>query len=285
MAEIFLGTEALGAGLLTRHALRTKYLKIHQNVYAPKGFKLTARDRAIAAWLWSGGRATLAGYSAAAVLGSRWLPVDAPPELARVYQSSAPEILIHIGAIAEDELVVVEGMSCTMPARTGYDLGRRLSFETAVIRIDALLNATGGSVADIAAIAGRYPGARGIRKLRKALMFVDAGAESPQETRLRLLLVQSGLPRPVTQIPVVDQWGRVCRRIDMGYPQWMVGVEYDGEQHWTDARQHEADIERLEFLAARGWTIVRVSRNQLRYRPSEIVDRVRRALRQAGCPI
>jgi len=42
-------------------------------------------------------------------------------------------------------------------------------------------------------------------------------------TELRLLLVRDGLPRPVTQIRV----GR--RRVDMGWPEWKVGVEYDGE--------------------------------------------------------
>lgn len=284
MREIIIGTEALSRGAVTRHTLQTKFVKLHQNVYAPKGLTLTAYDRAVAAWLWSGRRATLVGFSAAAALGSRWLPTDAKPELARVHQSSTSQIAIHIGAIADDELTVVDEMSCTTPARTGYDLGRRLALEAAVIRIDALLNATGTAVTEVAAIAERYAGARGIRRLRIALAAADAGAESPQETRLRLLLVKSGLPRPETQIPVVDQWGRVRRRIDMGYPQWMVGIEYDGEQHWTDARQYEQDIERLEFLAAQGWTVVRVSRNQLRYRQSEVLQRVRSALAAAGYP-
>jgi very-short-patch-repair endonuclease len=285
VGEIFLGTEALATGTVTRYGLQTKYRKLHQNVYAPIEFACIARDRAVAAWLWSGRRATLAGQSAAAVLGSRWLPEDAPAELARCYRSSATGIRIHTGKITDDEVVVINGMSCTTAARTGYDLGRRLPFETAVIRIDALLNATRETVPAVAGIADRYPGARGIRRLRTALDFVDAGAQSPQETRLRLLLVQSGLPRPGTQIPVTDQWGRVRRRIDMGYPQWMVGVEYDGEQHWTNQRQHADDIDRLEFLASLGWVIVRVSADQLRWRQAEIVARVRKALRAAGCLI
>lgn len=127
-------------------------------------------------------------------------------------------------------------------------------------------------------------GARGIRHLREALGLVDGGAESPQETRLRLLLVQSGIPRPVTQIPVRDDRGRVVRRIDMGWPEWMVGAEYDGEQHFTDPDAYAADIERLEFLAGRGWTIVRVSSRQLRWQRPEVVVRVRRALAAAGMP-
>jgi hypothetical protein len=150
--------------------------------------------------------------------------------------------------------------------------------ETAVIRIDALMNATGVTAEAVAAIGTRYPGARGARALGRALDLVDAGAESPQETRLRLLLVQSGLPRPVTQIPVADDRGRVRRRIDMGYPQWMVGVEYDGEQHFDNGDDYANDIVRLEFLANRGWTIVRVSARQLRNERPAIVARVRRAL-------
>ena len=144
-----------------------------------------------------------------------------------------------------------------------------------MIRMDALLNATGVPTVDVDAIAQRYPGARGIRRLRSTLGLVDPGAESPQETRLRLLLVRSELP-PVTQIKV----GR--RRIDMGYPEWKVGVEYDGEQHWTGPDDYADDIERLEFLALQGWIIVRVSSIQLRYKPDAVVERVRDALRRAG---
>ena len=188
------------------------------------------------------------------------------------------------GEIRDDEVCTVNCINCTTPARTAYDLGRRLPLETAVIRIDALLNATKASISQVESLAIRYPGARGIRQLRTALDLADAGAESPQETRLRLLLGRSGLPRPVTQIPVTNDWGRVARRIDMGWPEWMVGAEYDGEHHWTDPARHAEDIERLEFLAARGWTIVRVSARQLRYQSALVVERVRSALQRAGFP-
>jgi hypothetical protein len=184
--------------------------------------------------------------------------------------------------IGADEVCTIGEIRCTTAARTAYDLGRRLDLEAAVIRIDALMNATGVTRASVDAIATRYPGARGIRTLGRALDLVDRGSESPQETRLRLLLGQSGLPRPVTQIPVADERGRVRRRIDMGYPQWMVGIEYDGEQHFDNADGYADDIVRLEFLANRGWTIVRVSARQLRYERSAIVARVRRALVLGG---
>lgn len=153
-----------------------------------------------------------------------------------------------------------------------------------MIRIDALLNATAATVQSVEAIARCHPGARGIRRLRAALDLVDAGAESPQETRLRLLLVQSGLPRPVTQIPVRNERGRVVRRIDMGWPEFMVGAEYDGEQHVKNPDDYANDIDRLEFLAAKGWDIVRVSARQLRWEREAVVQRVRLALRRSGFP-
>jgi hypothetical protein len=283
-ARLIVATEALADGSVTRRDLRRSYTMVYRNVYVRTGVELTALDRAHAAWLWSGRRATLVGHSASALLGSRWIPVDAPVEIAHSRRPATRGITARSGQICDDEVLTVNSITCTTPARTAYDLGRRLPMDTGVIRIDALLNATKGSIPQVESIALRYPGARGIRKLRSALDLADAGAESPQETRLRLLLVRSGLPRPVTQIPVTNDWGRVVRRIDMGWPEWMVGAEYDGEQHWTDPAIHAEDIERLEFLAAKGWVIVRVSARQLRYQPALVVERVRTALQRAGFP-
>ncbi len=62
----------------------------------------------------------------------------------------------------------------------------------------------------------------------------------------------------------------------------MVGVEYDGEQHFTNPEDYANDIDRLEFLAAKGWLIVRVSARQLRYQQAATVERVRQARRRRG---
>ncbi|WP_422742370.1 endonuclease domain-containing protein [Mycobacterium sp. WMMD1722] len=283
MGRLVVGSEALASGRVTRQMLRSEYVKIHHNVYAPAGLPLDARIRAEAAWLWSGGKAVLVGSSAAALLGTRWLPPDGPAEIARVRTPSPPGITVHSGVISDDELRCAGPMRHTTASRTAYDLGRRLRGDEAIIRVDAILNATRCSVEDVQSTAARYPGARGIRRLRATLDLVDPGAESPQETRLRLVLIRGGLPRPVTQIPVMNEWGRVVRRIDMGWPEAMVGVEYDGEQHFVNADDYARDIDRLEFLAEKGWQIVRVSAAQLRYRRGEIVTRARTALtRRAG---
>lgn len=105
---------------------------------------------------------------------------------------------------------------------------------------------------------------------------MDCGAESPQETRTRLILVDAGLKRPRTQI-AVGKW-----RIDMGYDEFKVGIEYDGPQHWQDEKIRQRDIEKYAELSARGWIIIRVGADLVRYRPQVIVERVCMALRQAG---
>lgn len=282
MHQIVVASEALAAGELTRQALRRRFIKLHHNVYVPQGMSLTARDRAYAACLWSRREATLAGASAAAMHGTRWLPEGGPAELTRVRSGAAPGILIHRDILLDDEVCLIQSIDCTTPARTAYDIGRRTVGDEAIIRIDALLCATRCPVSEVADVAARHPGARGLRRLREVLDLVDGGAESPQETRVRLLLIRAGLPRLTTQIPIRNAQGKVIRRIDMGWNEFRVGVEYDGEQHWTDPAAHAEDITRLEFLAARGWTIVRVSARHLRNAPDDIVRRAAKALCDRG---
>jgi very-short-patch-repair endonuclease len=71
----------------------------------------------------------------------------------------------------------------------------------------------------------------------------------------------------------------------MGWDDWMVGVEYDGAQHWTDPAIRDRDIDTQARLEALGWRIIRVSADMLRARPYTIVARTRAALRAAGASV
>lgn len=152
-----------------------------------------------------------------------------------------------------------------------------MPFKLSVPILDALMNATGLQPVEVEKLAGRYVGCRGARRLRAALNVADGGAESPQETRVRLLLIDALLPRPETQI----EFRELRIRVDMGWREFKVAVEYDGVQHWTDSRQRSWDIERIALLEAAGWTVIRVSAEMLR-RPYVIVERVRAALERGG---
>ncbi|MGV0607228.1 hypothetical protein [Mycolicibacterium sp. XJ1904] len=280
----FIGTEGLAAGGVTRRTLVRRHNMVYRNVYLPKGVKLTPERRAVAAWLWSRRNATIAGLSAAALYGSRWIDETLPAELIRGEACRVDGITIHRARLRHEEIGIVHGMPVTTPVRTAFDLGRGNSLETAIIRVDALANATGLKPVDVERLAETRRGARGIVQLRRVLELMDGGAESPQETRTRLLLLAAGFPRPQTQILVADDYGSFVGRVDMGWEEFQVGVEYDGPQHWDDPAQHARDIDRLAELAAQRWLIIRVSRDILRTRPHVFLARVRDAMQSRGWP-
>lgn len=277
--EPFLGSQALKRGVVTRNELRTRYRAVFRDVYIDRDAELTAVAKARAAWLSTG--ATLVGLSAAAVYGAKWLDAAAPAEILRADRHAAKGlnkgIVVHSFRLADDEVRTIWGVRATTGLRTAFDIGRGLPAAKALPVLDALLNATGIKPADVIAFADRYPGARGVRRLRAALELADGGAESPQETRLRLLLVGAGLPKPETQIEFRD----LRIRIDMGWREWKVAVEYDGIQHWEDRYQRSWDIERIALLEAAGWSVIRVSAEMLS-RPDAVVQRVKTKLVERG---
>lgn len=277
----FSGSAAVSRGELTRNDLRRRFRRLHRDVYVARDAVLTAELRARAAWLATGG--TLAGLSAAAVLGTKWIDAREPAEIVRADRHTSGGLVVHSWALLPGEIRIVGGMTLTTPARTAFDIGRTRPRDVAVPMLDALARATGCTPAEVAAVADCHPGQRGVRRLRMLLPLVDGGAESPPESRVRLLLIDSGLPAPETQIEFRDQFGAVRVRVDMGWREWRVAVEYDGLQHWTNSRQRSWDIERIALLEASGWSVVRVSAEMLR-RPDAIVRRVTSKLRAAGCP-
>ncbi|WP_345892137.1 DUF559 domain-containing protein [Mycolicibacterium sphagni] len=276
--EPFVGSAAVRRGDISRRALARHHRAIYKDVYLPRDVELTALLRARAAWLATG--ATLCGVSAAAAFGTKWLDASAPAEILRADRHTPPGIVVHSWDLAPDETCLAGSMTVTTAARTAFDIGRYNPPARAIPILDALLNATGIKPAAVQALANRYPGARGVARLRSVLELVDGGAESPQETRLRLLIVGAGLPPPETQIGFRD----LRIRVDMGWREWKVAVEYDGVQHWTDRKQRTWDIERIEQLEAAGWVVVRVSAEMMS-RPKVIVERITAKLRAAGCPV
>src|SRR5262249_59778380 len=136
--------------------------------------------------------------------------------------------------------------------------------------VEALVGAKRFSVEDVLLIAKRYPGARGLWRVRTTLPLVDPGAASPKETWLRLLLIDAGLPPPETQIPVQENW-RLLGVLEMGWARFRVAVEYDGDQHRTSRRQYVRDIRRLKALEDCGWIVVRVIAED---KPEDILRRV-----------
>ncbi len=271
----FLGSEALAAGHLTRHELRTYYRAIMPNVYLDKRVEPSLRQRTTAAWLWSRREAVIAGAAASAMHGSKWIDQTAPIELIWRNARAPHRVITRDELLRDGELQRLDGLDVTTPERTAFDIGRRGTLSRAVADLDALAAATDFKVPDVAELLANHRHTRGLRQLEAALKLVDAGAQSPKETWLRVLLISAGFPKPKTQIPVLGPDGLLPRYyLDMGWEDIMLAVEYDGDQHWTDPTQFAWDIDRQEYVDGVGWTVIRVV---ARHRPSDVIRRVRRA--------
>jgi hypothetical protein len=279
MVGVFLGSEALARGTLTRGQLRWNYRRIHRDVYQPNGAHRSLRDNIFAAWLWSGRKGIIAGRAAAALHGAKWVDEFTPVELVGPLNHPAPGIIVRRERIGAEDLVDMGGLLVTNPARTAFDLARHLPRGVAVAHLDALSAATGLTAGDVAPLIARNRGTRSVRQCRAALSLMDGGAQSPKESWLRLVLMDAGLPRPVTQIRITD--GDLVAYLDLGWEEPMVALEYDGDQHRNDRRQYVKDIRRAEMVNRLGWHVIKVINED---RPNVVVQRARDALARRSAP-
>jgi hypothetical protein len=279
MRKLIVGTQALANGAVTEHDLRRWHDRMFRNIYVPKGYEPTLLDRIDGAWLRSGRNGVVAGIAASALHGAQWVDDDIPVEL--IWNNTRPPagIIARDEQLDTDEITTASCISVTTPARTAYDLGRHLARGEAIARLDALMRGTRFSLDEVMLLVRRHRGARGLERLRAALPLVDGGAASPQETRLRLMFIDAGLPVPTTQIPVVDARGRLVRPLDMGWEDFMVAAEYDGDQHRTNRTAYVKDIRALAKLERLGWIVIRVIKED---HDEDIVDRAYRALIARG---
>ncbi|MEO3757973.1 hypothetical protein ABGB19_06755 [Mycobacterium sp. B14F4] len=262
MWQPFVGTEALRDGSLTRGQLRWNHNAVLPGVYQPKDKEPTVYTNSVAAWLWSGRKGVVAGRAAAALHGARWVDASTPVEIITAHTRRKRGVIVHEERIAADEIVQIGDMAVTSVVRTALDLARHLPRDQAVVHLDALSRATGLQRDDVVALAGRYRGARGIRRARAALALMDGGAQSPEETRLRLVLIDAGLPAPRTQIRLTD--GNDEAFIDMGYDEPMVGLDYEGLHHSQNRGQYVYDIGRAAFINRQGWIDILVVKEHSR---------------------
>lgn len=136
MGELpFIGSEAIATGRLTPYALRSRFTAMHPDVYLPNDAEISAVIRAKAAWLWSRRRAVIAGQSAAALHGAKWVDRRAPAQL--IYDNRHPPRGIRTWAdrFDDDEVQLLNGMLVTTPARTALDLACRYDVDSAVAKI------------------------------------------------------------------------------------------------------------------------------------------------------
>ena len=274
MDQPFIGSEAIASGALERRYVRRYCRAIMPNVYLDKRVDPSLRQRTVAAWLWSGREAVVAGLAAAAVHGSKWVDDDATIELVWKNARTPQGVVTRDDLLLPGEFERRGGLTVTTAERTAFDLGRRGRIGVAVARLDALASATRLRPSDVLDLAAGHRHTRGLRQLEAALNQMDPGAESPKETWLRLLMIRAGYPRPRTQIPVPKPDGSGMYYLDMGWEDIMLALEYDGGQHWDNSKRIAYDIKRAEDLREIGWHVVHVMKE---HRAADVLNRLGRA--------
>lgn len=201
-------------------------------------------------------------------------PIEATvPEGAGV--SGRAGMRLRRSRLARDEVSRVRGLPATSIVRTLAELCSRLSLVEAVVIADAALHARRVRFEQLTLWAASRRGHRGIKSMRRVLGFVDAAAESPMESRLRMLLVLARLPRPRAQVSIRDRWGRVIGRPDLYYERARLGIEYDGAVHRNSLAE---DNQRQNRLLSAGVRLLRFTAADVLGNPNSVVAQVRAML-------
>jgi AbiEi antitoxin C-terminal domain len=283
----FRGSDAIRAGLLTWGQLRhAAWRRLLPDVYIAADVEIDHRVRCRAALVYAGASrpgVAISGLSAAACWGVDLLPPGAPIEVTvppcMRLDSRAGQVRLIRAQLRSDEFTTLGTITLTTPERTAFDVIRRSDRINGIAALDSLLNrrvVRMPALSTYRATIGRCPGSR---VFADALEAAEPLAESPMETRSRLVLVDSGLPRPVAQHVIQDSSGRFVARVDLAYPVEQVALEYEGDHH-RERDTFRRDIDRLNALIALDWVVVRATARDIYRDPDQLVRRVSELLRR-----
>ncbi|MDZ7577853.1 MAG: hypothetical protein U0904_06745 [Candidatus Nanopelagicales bacterium] len=206
-------------------------------------------------------------------------------DLARVHLSrdrgqrakTTPGIRYHnYPVIPEDQTHQLPNVRVTAATRTVIDCAVTLPTDSAVVIVDAALHRGMTSLSHLSERVSAMTRRKGLSAARRVLALADIKAESPGESRLRLLLGDLGIH--VVSQAVINDGARTLARADFRIRDSRVLIEFDGRAKYKDdpERYHWEEKQRHDLLVAAGYEVVRVVWAQL-----EDPQAVKRAIDQA----
>jgi very-short-patch-repair endonuclease len=231
--------------------------------------------RAVATRLPAG--AAFSGRTAAWLNGLDLAPCD-PIEVTipePIGSSRRAGALVRRAALAGDEILVRHGLPTTSAIRTVVDLGARNPLTEGVVAADLFLHAGLVTIAELRNYVAAHSRTKGVARLRRVVDLAEPKSESPMETRLRMLLVLAGLPRPEVQVSIHDVRGRFVGRPDLLYRLQRLAIEYDGGNH----RDRLVDDNRRQNgLVGAGFRLLRFTAADVYGAPETVAIQVRAEL-------
>ncbi|WP_051366297.1 hypothetical protein [Hamadaea tsunoensis] len=259
--SLFRGTTAIEDGLITAAELTTPaWRRLRRDVYVDARVELDHGLACHAVALSLPEDICFSGRSAAYLIGIGFaagfadaVTVVRPPghRLA-----ARPGVEVSVADLSTDDIWEIRGLPVTSPARTAWDVGARFPARQAVPLIDALLARHFVVPAELDAYARANLRRRGCRRAQHAFGLADAGARTPEESLLRIAVIEAGLPRPTTQY-AIDVPGGAAYHADLGWPRYRVALDYQG--HPGPPRDpYRWDNETSRLVGRAGWQVIAV---------------------------
>lgn len=187
-----------------------------------------------------------------------------------------PGLVVSQETLKASDVWTISGVAVTSPVRTAYDCLRLLRGRERLVVADALTHLGVTTVEELRRYFATQRRMRNLRIAERLLDDIEPKSESPMETRLRLVLIEGGLPRPEAQWEIKNSAGVVKWRLDLAYPDVKVAIEYDGAWHW---KQRRDDDRRRAALRALGWDVHVFDSDEVYGNPDRVVSEVRAAIR------
>lgn len=189
--------------------------------------------------------APLSHESAAVLLG---IPVIGPwPDEVHLLEETAAggrssKLVVRHGTRTMPELVLVDGIALTSPARTAVDLARTRSFASGLAAVDHVLAADLATRDELERELASTRRSDGHPRARLVVAHADPRSESVGESLSRAQMIELGLPLPQLQQVFHDADGLIGRT-DFWWPTLRLIGEFDGRVKFSRGiAASEADV-------------------------------------------
>ena len=266
-----------------RRVVNTNWQRLHPGVYLTGSARPTWAQQLLAATLAAGPKA-VASHRAAALVwgldGFRFAPLEL---LVPITCGPVPsEVIVHrTRRLDPRDVTVFDGQPVTVVERTLLDLARDRSWRTVEVALESAIRKGLTTETKVRTFLeeGARRGRKGVRKLR-TLLDQRAGqraAGSAAEVAFLRLVRRAGLPEPERQYRIPLGLGDVAT-VDFAWPRHRFVVEVDGFEAHDGREAFYRDRARDNAIRDGDWGLRRVTSDDIRHRPTELVDALTREL-------
>lgn len=260
--------------------------QIYRGVYVVGVRRISRKGRWMAVVLACGPGAVLSHRAAGCLHGFLFPSLDrleatVPPSR----RARRPGITCHEADLAPDEVTEIDNIPVTSVFRTLFDLAgdlnpRQLERAWKEVKVKRMTDRV-----PIAVMLDRHKGKRGVSAIRRLYGSTRPIPVTRNEFEERFLSVldASDLPRPRFN-PPLHLRGQFFEPDCLWEPQRLIAELDGGEVHNTD-HAFQSDRRRDRILIAEGYRTIRITWDQLRDEPDEVVADIRAALGRPPLPL